>query len=87
MGNKEIGLFNSIFSELTPADIAAGNLRAQISGQIRRKRVELGLSQSEFSKLLDIPRNIIEDWESFSYDFPPEVISFLKEKHIIGGDI
>ena len=80
MKNKEKGLFDSLFSELTPADIMAGNLRAQISRQIRRKRVELNMSQSEFAEFMNVSQGMVSKWESCSYNFSTDKIAEIFSK-------
>ena len=72
--------FDEIFSNLSKADIIAGNLRHEISETIYNKRIALGMTQEQFAKHMGVSQGMVSKWESFSYNFSLEHIAEIFSK-------
>lgn len=60
---------NWLTAGLSEEEILAKKTLATIAADIQLKRIELGLNQKEFAKLLGVSQRTISRWESGTYDF------------------
>lgn len=58
-----------LFSELSEKDKKHEDIMAKISSRIMQERIDRGLSQEEFARLLDVSQVMVSKWESGDYNF------------------
>lgn len=77
---KRSDIFNMLFADLTDGDIKSTELKSEVSSAIHAKRIELGMSQSEFAKFMNVSQAMVSKWESHSYNFSLENIADIFTK-------
>lgn len=84
MKNEQAKPISSLFEKFLPylsqADIVSARILSEISLAITNKRLEMELSQKEFSKLLGVSQSMISKWESQDYNFTINTIAEICEK-------
>lgn len=58
-----------LFGSLSEEDILANSIQHSISKEIIKKRLSLGLTQSEYAKTLGVSQGMLSKWESGDYNF------------------
>ena len=54
---------------LSPVDALTSKLMAQISSEITKERLKLGMNQSEFAKYIGATQSLVSRWEHGDYNF------------------
>lgn len=67
--------FLNLFSDLTTKDLDKECLKGQVSKFIIEQRRELKMNKSSFAKLLDVNKEMLSSYESFSYNFTLDELS------------
>ena len=65
---------------LSPADVIASKLMAQVSTAITKERIKLGMTQAEFAKHIGVMQSQISRWEHGNYNFSLEKIADIAAK-------
>lgn len=73
-------MFEFISQYISKSDIYAANLIGKISAFICRRRNELGMTQKDFAKFMDVSQGMISKWESADYNFTVESVAKISEK-------
>jgi DNA-binding transcriptional regulator YiaG len=79
-------LYDSFSEQISKADIYAANLLSKISLSILKKRIEMHLTQKEFSRFMGVSRGMVSKWERGD-NFTIETIAEICEKLAIIVDI
>lgn len=66
---KENSFLETLFNDLSESDLKQGELLSYISAKILDKRIELDMSQKEFSEYMNISQAMVSKWESCNYNF------------------
>lgn len=75
--NDLLALFENV---LSPADVIASKLMAQVSTAITKERIKLGMTQSEFAQHIGVMQSQISRWEHGNYNFSLEKIADIAAK-------
>ena len=62
-------LFDMFSDALSPADVMASKLIAQISSAITAERLKLKMNQSEFAEYIEASQSLVSRWEHGEYNF------------------
>lgn len=65
---------------LSPADVIASKLIAQVSTAITKERIKLGMTQTEFAKHINVTQSQVSRWEHGNYNFSLEKIADIAAK-------
>ncbi len=65
---------NWLAQNLTRTEIDIATTLARISADIELKRYELGMTQKEFAKYMDVSQGMVSKWESGEYNFSIETL-------------
>lgn len=65
---------------LTKKEIERIGQLAVISAKIQLKRLELGLNQKEFAKMMNVSQGMISRWESGDYNFTIATLTEICDK-------
>ena len=65
---------------LSPADVIASKLMAQVSTAITKERIKLGMTQAEFAQHIGVMQSQISRWEHGNYNFSLEKIADIAAK-------
>ena len=57
------------FRELSPADKAEADMKAEIALCIHEKRISLNMTQREFAEFEGVSQTMVSKWESGEYNF------------------
>jgi transcriptional regulator with XRE-family HTH domain len=71
---------NWLTSGLSEEELLAKKTLAIIAADIQLKRIEMGLDQKEFAKLLGVSQGMISRWESGTYNFTITTLVNICEK-------
>lgn len=80
-------LIKLMAEHVSPSDIVAAEQLAKISATIAKKRIELGMNQTEFAKFMGVSQGMISKWESEDYNFSVEALAKISEKLNLELDI
>ena len=58
----------------------AGTMYQRIAAAIRNRRLEMGLSQNDFAKLLHVTQATVSVWESGKHNFSISLLMYICEK-------
>lgn len=72
--------FLNLFSNLTTKDLDKECLKGQVSKLIIEQRRELKMNKSSFAKLLNVDKESLSNYESFSYNFTLDELSNIFSK-------
>lgn len=75
--NDLLALFEDV---LSPADVIASKLMAQVSTAITKERIKLNMTQSEFADHIGVKQSQISRWEHGNYNFSLEKIADIAAK-------
>ena len=75
---------NWLTAGLSEEELLAKKTLAIIAADIQLKRIELGLDQKEFAKLLGVSQGMVSRWESGTHNFTITTLVSLCEKLEIG---
>lgn len=53
---------------------------AQISAQIERRRIDMGMNQKEFAEFLGVTQGMVSKWESQEYNFTVRALNEIGQK-------
>lgn len=87
MTNKLNELIKLMAEQVSPSDIVAAEQLAKISAIIAKKRIELGMNQTEFAKFMGVSQSMISKWESEDYNFTVEALANISDKLNLDLDI
>ena len=73
-------MFEFISKYISKSDIYAAKIIGKVSAFICRRRSELGMTQKEFSKFMNVTQGMVSKWESADYNFTIESIAKISEK-------
>ena len=62
-------LFSLFEDVLSPSDILASKMMAQISTSITRERLKLHMNQADFAKHINASQSLVSRWEHGDYNF------------------
>ena len=62
-------LFDLFEDSLSPADVLASKLMAQISTAITKERIKLRMNQHDFAEHIEATQSLISRWEHGDYNF------------------
>lgn len=71
---------NWLTAGLSEEELLAKKTLAIIAADIQLKRIELGLDQKEFAKLLGVSQGMVSRWESGTYNFTITTLINICEK-------
>lgn len=71
---------NWLTARLSEEELLAKKTLAIIAADIQLKRIELGLDQKEFAKLLGVSQGMVSRWESGTYNFTITTLINICEK-------
>lgn len=71
---------NWLTAGLSEEELLAKKTLAIIAADIQLKRIEMGLDQKEFAKLLGVSQGMISRWESGTYNFTITTLINICEK-------
>ena len=80
---NETGLFEllKLFeNDISVSDITASKLLGRISSAIAKKRIDLGMTQKEFAKYMNVSQGMVSKWESKDYNFSIKTLAEIAEK-------
>lgn len=80
---NETGLFEllKLFEDdISVSDITASKPLGRISSAIAKKRIDLGMTQKEFAKYMNVSQGMISKWESKDYNFSIKTLAEIAEK-------
>lgn len=60
---------------------------AQISAQIERRRIDMGMNQKEFAVFLGVTQGMVSKWESQEYNFTVRALNEIGQKVGLGFHI
>ena len=66
---------DSAFGNLTLSDIIEADMMVAISERLTKKRVEMGLSQKEFAKMLGISQGMLSRYEKGANNFSVKTLA------------
>ena len=72
---------------LTVADILAAKTLAKISATILKKRIDMGMTQTQFADFMEVSQAMISKWESDDYNFSIETLAKICDKLDLDLDI
>ncbi len=73
-------LLNLFDETLSASDILAAKALAEVSGSIVSRRMEMGMTQKEFSKYLGVSQSMVSKWESTDYNFTVKALADIAAK-------
>ena len=62
--------------KLSGADVIAARELGKISAIIAKERIDRGLNQKDFAKLLNVSQSMVSKWESENYNFTIENLEY-----------
>jgi transcriptional regulator with XRE-family HTH domain len=71
---------DSIQNSYTKSEFKTLKQLAVISAKIQLKRIEKGLNQKQFAKLMGVSQSMISKWESGKYNFSISTLTEICEK-------
>lgn len=80
-------IFAQFKDSINRADVISARLLSQISLYITKKRLELGLNQSQFAKKMDVSQSMVSKWESENYNYSIESLAKICDKLDLDIDI
>ncbi len=87
MTTQKNDVFDFISDYISKSDIYAANAIAKISMFIFKRRQELGMSQKDFAKMMNVTQGMVSKWESADYNFTIESLAQISEKLNVCFDI
>lgn len=70
MGKNGIDELFSLFEDvLSPSDVLASKIMAQISTSVTKERLKLHMNQAEFAKYINASQSLVSRWEHGDYNF------------------
>jgi DNA-binding XRE family transcriptional regulator len=76
MENKEnmMSLLDAVTTDFTPEEILLSGLQGIIAGTISMRRQQLGMSQKELAKKLNVRQSLVSRWENAETNFTLETL-------------
>lgn len=71
---------NWLTAGLSEEDLIAKKTLAIIAAEIQLKRIDMGLDQKQFAKLLGVSQGLVSRWESGTYNFTITTLVNICEK-------
>ena len=68
-------LINEMAKGMSETELAECAVLFEISTTIEKRRKELGLSQKDFAKKLDVSQSMVSKWESGAYNFSVKILA------------
>lgn len=70
-----------LFDEkISVADILASKALADVSAEIVKQRLELGMTQKQFAHFMNVSQGMVSKWESADYNFSVKALAEIAEK-------
>lgn len=73
-------LFGIFEEELSASDILSAKVLSEISSDIMKYRMELGMTQKEFAKFMDVSQGMVSKWEGEDYNFSIKTLANIAAK-------
>ena len=71
----------SVFDTATSAaDIIAAKALADISAEIVKHRISLGMTQKQFAEYMEVSQGMVSKWESADYNFSVKSLAHIAAK-------
>lgn len=67
--NKITKTDNWLIEGRTEEELTSEKILAVVSGRIQLRRIEMGLDQNQFARLLGVTQGMVSRWESGTYNF------------------
>ena len=78
--------FFHVFEDaLSSSDIMSSKVLSEISAYIVKSRAELGMTQKQFAKYMNVSQGMVSKWESSDYNFSVKTLADLAAK--LGTDL
>lgn len=78
--NKTTKIDNWLTEGRKEEELRAEEILAIVSGRIQLRRIEMGLDQKQFAKLLGVTQGMVSRWESGTYNFTISTLVNICEK-------
>lgn len=78
--NKTTKIDNWLTEGRKEEELRSEEILAIVSGRIQLRRIEMGLDQKQFAKLLGVTQGMVSRWESGTYNFTISTLVNICEK-------
>lgn len=73
-------LLNIFEERLSASDILSAKVLSEISSNIVKCRIELGMTQKEFAQYMNVSQGMVSKWESEDYNFSIKALADIAVK-------
>ena len=78
--NNMLELLTALSDDLSAEDLRLAAIASDLAVQLTAKRIELGLTQSEFADLLDKSQTTVSKWENADCNFQIKTLVEIAQK-------